>query len=48
MKFAHVLGYKLYMKRNMTSTNYNDILTPEETVKFYEMIWDRRFVEFID
>ncbi|TDL38293.1 isochorismatase family protein [Macrococcoides bohemicum] len=48
VKFAHGLGYKLYMKRNMTSTNYNDIMTPEESVKFYEMIWDRRFVEFID
>lgn len=48
VKFAHGLGYKLYMKRNMTSTNYNDIMSPEESVKFYEMIWDKRFVEFID
>lgn len=38
VKFAHGLGYKLYMKRNMTSTNYNDIMTPGETVKFYEMV----------
>ncbi|WP_414045350.1 isochorismatase family protein [Macrococcus equi] len=48
VKFAHGLGYKIYMKRNMTSTNYNDLMTPEESVKFYEMIWDKRFVEFID
>lgn len=47
VKFAHGLGYKLYMKRNMTSTNYNDIITPEESVEFYEMIWNKRFVEFI-
>lgn len=32
------------MKRNMTSTNYNDIMSFEESVQFYEMIWDRRFV----
>lgn len=47
VKFIHSLGYKLYMKRNMTSTNYNDIMSFEESVQFYEMIWDRRFVEFI-
>lgn len=32
VKFAKGLGYKLYMKRNMISTNYNDIMSPEESV----------------
>ncbi|UTH16301.1 hypothetical protein [Macrococcus epidermidis] len=48
VKFAHGLGYKLYMKRNIATTYYDYIMTPEESVKFYEMIWDKRFVEFID
>ncbi|MBN6066114.1 cysteine hydrolase [Aggregatibacter actinomycetemcomitans] len=36
---ANNLGYKLYMKKGATTTNYDKYMTVENTVKHYEEIW---------
>ncbi|OOF60754.1 cysteine hydrolase family protein [Rodentibacter pneumotropicus] len=36
---AHNLGYKLYMKKGATTTNFQRYMTAENTIKHYEDIW---------
>ncbi len=48
VKFAHGLGYKLWMRRGGTTTYSNDYMTVETTINFYEKIWNRRFLTFIE
>lgn len=47
IKFAHGLGYDLRMQKNMSTTYDNEFMTATQTIKFYEKIWDRRFLTFI-
>ncbi|CAH0418397.1 Streptothricin hydrolase [Periweissella ghanensis] len=48
IKMAHGLGYDVLMKHNLTTTYDNEFMSAPTTVKFYEKIWDGRFVEFFD
>ncbi|GMK38891.1 amidase [Paenibacillus sp. CCS19] len=47
VKFAHGLGYSNLMVRNATSTLNNSFMSAEETIRFYENIWNHRYLEFI-
>lgn len=47
IKMAHGLGYKVIMKHDMTSTYDNNYMTAENTIEFYENIWDKRFLTFV-
>ncbi|MNO01719.1 hypothetical protein D3C81_2219460 [compost metagenome] len=48
IKFAHGLGYNNFMVPNGTATINNSFMSAEETIHFYENIWNRRFLEFIN
>lgn len=43
---AHGLGYKIIMGHDMTTTFDNDYMIAEDTISFFENIWDQRFVTF--
>ncbi|KRN95356.1 isochorismatase family protein [Companilactobacillus kimchiensis] len=43
---AHGLGYKILMEHDMTTTFDNDYMIAENTISFFEHIWDQRFVTF--
>ncbi|MFC6177649.1 cysteine hydrolase family protein [Companilactobacillus huachuanensis] len=43
---AHGLGYKIFMEHDMTTTFDNDYMTAEDTISFFENIWNQRFVTF--
>lgn len=43
---AHGLGYKILMEHDMTTTFDNDYMIAEDTLSFFEHIWDNRFVTF--
>jgi nicotinamidase-related amidase len=45
VKMAHGLGYKLRMAKNATSTHDGAFMTGEQTVSFFEEIWQDRFLE---
>ncbi|MDG2942650.1 cysteine hydrolase family protein [Exercitatus varius] len=47
---AHNLGYKLYMKKGATTTNFQRYMTAENTVKHYEAIWgfNNHFLTLLD
>lgn len=47
VKFAHGLGYRLYMGRGMSTTYDNDFMSAAETISFYENIWQDRFLTFL-
>ncbi|WP_125712397.1 cysteine hydrolase family protein [Companilactobacillus kedongensis] len=47
IKMAHGLGYKILMQPDMTTTKDNDYLNAEDTIAFFEDIWNKRFVSFI-
>lgn len=44
IKVAHSLGYQLTMYRGLNSTFDNGWMTAEQTIRFYENIWDQRFL----
>lgn len=48
VKVAHSLKYDMFMKRNATTTYDNDFMSAEDTIKFYENIWDKRFLTLYD
>lgn len=48
IKVAHNLNYELLMKRNATTTYDNNFMSAEDTIKFYEDIWDKRFLTLYD
>ncbi|MGL4523267.1 MAG: cysteine hydrolase family protein [Bacilli bacterium] len=48
IKYAHGLGYKLYMVEKGTSTLNNDYMTASQTIDFYEGIWRNRFLTFFE
>ncbi|AYE39144.1 cysteine hydrolase family protein [Companilactobacillus zhachilii] len=43
---AHGLGYKIFMEHDMTTTFDNDYMIAENTISFFENIWNQRFVTF--
>ena len=43
---AHGLGYKIIMEHDMTTTFDNNYMIGEDTVSFFENIWDQQFVTF--
>ncbi|WP_125763053.1 cysteine hydrolase family protein [Companilactobacillus hulinensis] len=47
VKMAHGLGYKVYMKHDATTTFDNDYMSAENTIEFYESIWNGTFVTFV-
>jgi len=47
VKVAHSLGYQLQMLPNATTTFDNAYMSANNTIRFYEGIWNRRFVTFI-
>lgn len=47
VKFAHGLGYRLYMKPGFSSTITNTQMDAQTTIAFYEAIWNNRFLQFI-
>jgi len=47
VKMAHGLGYKLQMVSGSTLTFNNTFMSAQETVYFYENIWDARFLTII-
>lgn len=48
IKFAHGLGYKLFMKPGGSSTVSNEFMSAAQTIGFYENIWRDRFVTITD
>jgi nicotinamidase-related amidase len=48
VKMAHGLGYQLQMCKGITTTYDNQYMNAKQTIAFYENIWDKRFVTFID
>lgn len=48
VKFAHGLGYKVLMCHGLTTTWDNQFMTAQQTISFYENIWNERFLQFID
>ncbi|MGX9134788.1 cysteine hydrolase family protein [Rummeliibacillus sp. JY-2-4R] len=48
VKFSHGLGYKNFMVHRATSTLGNSFMSAAETIEFYEKLWNRRFLEFIE
>lgn len=47
IKVAHHLGYQVKMLPSLTTTYDHPFMSAQDTIAFYEKIWDRRFVEFI-
>lgn len=43
---AHGLGYKILMEHDMTTTFDNDYMIAEDTISFFENIWNNSFVTF--
>lgn len=44
---AHSLGYQVVMKHDLTTTFDNDYMTAENTISFFEHIWEKHFLTFI-
>ncbi|WP_334332010.1 MULTISPECIES: cysteine hydrolase family protein [unclassified Companilactobacillus] len=44
---AHNLGYKIQLKHDATTTFDNNYMTAEDTISFFENIWDEDFVTFV-
>lgn len=47
IKFAHGSGYAVYVKKGLYTAWDSELLTAEDMSRFYEDIWDERFVTFI-
>lgn len=45
IKIAHGLGYDLQMQKGLSTTFDNAYMTAQNTVKFYEHIWNNRFLK---
>ncbi|WKB37298.1 isochorismatase family protein [Terrilactibacillus sp. S3-3] len=48
IRMAHGLGYKLFMKKGLTTTLNNDLLGAKTIIAHHENIWDGRFLTFFD
>ena len=47
IKVAHHLGYQLQMVAGLSTTTDNAYMTAEQTIAFYENIWQNRFLELL-
>ncbi|OFI45773.1 amidase [Floricoccus penangensis] len=47
IKFAHGLGYNLQMVKGLSTTYDNDYMSAENTINFYEDIWNGRFLKLL-
>lgn len=47
IKMAHGLGYQVKMQHHTSSTFDNKYMTAEDTINFFENIWNNRFLTFI-
>ncbi|MRN07701.1 cysteine hydrolase [Lactobacillus sp. 0.1XD8-4] len=47
IKMAHGLGYQVVMQHHASSTFDNKYMTAEDTINFFENIWNNRFLTFI-
>ncbi|AYM03275.1 cysteine hydrolase family protein [Levilactobacillus yiduensis] len=47
-KVAHGIGYDLQMTRGLTTTVDNKFMTADQTIAFFEGIWDHRFVTMLE
>lgn len=47
VKFAHGLGYSVYMQKGLHAAWDSELMTADKTIRFYENIWDGNFVTFI-
>ncbi|MHC5217651.1 cysteine hydrolase family protein [Enterococcus sp. LJL128] len=48
IRFAHGLGYKIFMQKGTATTLDNDNWTAEEIIQHHETIWNQRFLLFFD
>ncbi|MFC6261276.1 cysteine hydrolase family protein [Levilactobacillus fujinensis] len=48
VKVAHGIGYDLQMTRGLTTTVDNEFMTAQQTIAFFEGIWDQRFVTMLE
>lgn len=48
IKVAHNLSYEISMKKNASTTYNNDFMSAENTIRFYENIWNNRFLTLYD
>ncbi|MFX3619137.1 MAG: cysteine hydrolase family protein [Sporolactobacillus sp.] len=46
IRMAHGLGYKLFMKKGLTTTVNNDLLGARTIIEHHENIWNHRFLTF--
>lgn len=47
IRMAHGLGYKVFMKKGLTTTLNNELLGAKTIIQHHENLWDRRFLTFI-
>lgn len=47
IRMAHGLGYKLFMKKGLTTTVNNDLLGAKTIIAHHENIWNKRFLTFL-
>lgn len=47
IKVAHGLGYKVRMKKGLSTTVDNQFMNAKDTIAFYEGIWNKRFLEWV-
>jgi nicotinamidase-related amidase len=47
IRMAHGLGYKLFMKKGLTTTLNNDLLEAKTIIEHHENIWNNRFLTFL-
>lgn len=45
IKMAHGLGYQIQMKKGLSTTFDNEFMTANQTIAFYESIWQGRFLQ---
>lgn len=47
IKVAHGLGYNLQMYSGLSTTYDNDYMKAQQTINFYESIWNKRFLNLL-
>lgn len=48
IKVAHSLGYQLFMLKSATTTYDDALLSAPDMIRFYEQIWDTRFLTLVE
>lgn len=47
IRMAHGLGYKLFMKKGLTTTLNSDLLEAKTIIEHHENLWNNRFLTFL-